>query len=180
MHVSVDPKDPTTSEFVEFIAATSHRTLSLERSPLIRIGLLSNRYRQLTSQRFRQRFQVGAMGWRMLSVLTRQPRATSTEVGEQASLDKAAVSRSLRTLLGRGLVTQKPSATDARALIWELTPAGQELHDEMLADSLEIHELVLAGLTDTEIQNLITTLNKILSNLDRIEVATNLPPGLTD
>lgn len=171
--MSVGKQDPMTSAFVDVIGEGSQRTLSLERSPLIRIGLLSNRYRQLTSQRFRQRFQVGAMGWRMLSVLTRKPRATSTEVGDLASLDKAAVSRSLRTLLGRGLVTQKPSASDARALIWELTPEGHGLHDEMLTDSLQIHQLVLHGLTDMEIENLIATLNKILANLDKIELTSD-------
>jgi DNA-binding MarR family transcriptional regulator len=73
--------------------------------------------------------------WKVMSVLCQIAPATAQEVTRWVTLDKSAVSRTVRLLLEQGLITRKLLSQDARHVHLLLTPKGTALH-KRVSDSL--------------------------------------------
>lgn len=145
-------------------------TLSLTHAPMVRVGLLANKYRQLTSRYYLREFGVGATDWRMLVVLTKSPDVPAGDISALIGIDKAAVSRSLNALAALGLATgDLRSAADPRVKLWRLTESGQDLHARMLAASLNINNVLFTGLGEQDVATLIELSDALLGNLGLLE-----------
>jgi DNA-binding MarR family transcriptional regulator len=66
--------------------------------------------------------------WKVLSVLSQIAPATAQEVTQWVTLDKSAVSRTVRSLQERGLITRKLHSQDARNVHLSLTAKGSSLY----------------------------------------------------
>jgi len=160
----IDPVDPSG------VAGRADVTLSLTHAPMVRVGLLSNKYRQLTSRYYLTQFGVGAMDWRMLVVLTKSPGLSAGRISTMVGIDKAAVSRSLNGLRDLGLaVGSGRSSSDRRIRLWCLTTEGNELHGRMLTASLRINRIILGGLGEDDVATLIRLSDRMIENLALLE-----------
>lgn len=150
------------------VGTGSTTTLSVRRAPLVRLGLVANHYRRLTSRQFRARFGIGATDWRMLVILTVTPGSSVADAAAATGLDKAAVSRSLAGLRDRGLAVDTPTAGDRRRQDWHLTPEGCAVHDRALQASLRLNRAALAGLDEDAVAHLTALLDRVLANVEAI------------
>ena len=142
-------------------------TLSLTHAPMVRVGLLANKYRQLTSKFYLREFGVGATDWRTLVVLTKSPDVSAGEISALIGIDKAAVSRSLHALARLDMASSElRSPSDPRVQLWRLTADGQELHSRMLTASLRINKTLLTGFGEQEVALLLQFTDSLLDNLD--------------
>jgi DNA-binding MarR family transcriptional regulator len=66
--------------------------------------------------------------WKVLSVLCQLTPATAQEITHWVTLDKSAVSRTVRSLLERNLITRKLHSQDARHVHLFVTPKGNALY----------------------------------------------------
>jgi DNA-binding MarR family transcriptional regulator len=57
---------------------------------------------------------------------------TVNEVSFETNLDKAQVSRSVKTLVERGLVSRRSCPIDGRAVLLSLSPAGQSIWQQVM------------------------------------------------
>ncbi|MDJ0361880.1 MarR family winged helix-turn-helix transcriptional regulator [Rhodococcus sp. H29-C3] len=153
-------------------------TLSLTHAPMVRIGLLANKYRQLTSRYYLREFGVGATDWRLLVVLTKSPEVSAGYIAELLGIDKAAVSRSLNALGSLGLSTDAlRSSADPRIKLWRLTRDGQELHARMLTASLRMNNVLLTGFGEEDIIKLLELSDAMLRNLELLEAEFGASSG---
>ena len=136
--------------------------------PFLIISISNGLYRGAT-QFYQARFGVGVTEWRVLSALAAEPNSTANRLCQIAQLDKAAASRSLRVLETGGYVTIAPHETDARKRTVAFTPAGMALYEKILGVALKRQERMLAGLSPEETATLISLLQRVRSNVARLE-----------
>ena len=79
--------------------------------------------------------------------------------------DTAGLTRLVDRLEAKGLVVRHPSPHDRRALVLELTPAGQELIPDLLAAFKRAHDQLLAGIDKHEIEQFQSTVHRLRENL---------------
>jgi len=76
-----------------------------------------------------------------------------------------AISQRLDRLESRGLDTRAPSETDRRGVLVTLTPEGLELIDKVLPTHIDTESQLLAGLSQTEREQLADLLRALLESL---------------
>lgn len=143
-------------------------TLSFSRSPTVSLTFAANRFTRQAARYYQQEFGIGAMDWRMLVMLTREPGASVAQASKTIGIDKGAVSRSLSRLEKVGLVTATSALSDERRKSWHLTEAGQQLHGRMLKGALARQQQLLAGFEQHEVEQFNDYLQRFLVNLENL------------
>ena len=98
----------------------------------------------------RPRFGVGITDWRIIALLAGEPWIAPVKICEVTGLDKAAVSRSLRYLVGAGLVELRGGETNRRRLPLALTLKGLAVHDEIVEVARRREAQLLEGFSPEE------------------------------
>lgn len=146
-------------------AAAQRSLLDLDRYVPFFFTAISNKLSRGASRIYRKRFGVGVIDWRVLSQLAIEPGITGNRICQVIGLDKAAVSRSLRLLERKGLVSAAADPRDTRRRSISLTPAGYELHDRIIVVALERERRLLEVLTATETETLRSLLRRLQGRL---------------
>lgn len=147
-------------------------TLSFQKSPTVLLNFAANRFTRMAARHYQDRFGIGAMDWRMLVMLTREPGSSVAHASRTIGIDKAAVSRSLKRLEQAGLARAEVAGTDERRKSWTLTDEGHRLHSQMLAVALDRQKELLHGFSGEEVQAFTSYLARFLENLDRLDGST--------
>lgn len=135
------------------------------------ISLLSNALVWRESQELRRHFHLGTNDWRVISALALRPGASSSEISDFLGLNKAVVSKSVNILLRRDLVLLTDGPRGSRPIY--LTRAGAEMHDKMLPISMRGQEIILANLSDVEINGLNELLRRMLEQTRELQSLEN-------
>lgn len=143
-------------------------TLSFTRAPSVLIAFAGNRFTRSAARHYQKEFGIGAMDWRMLVMLTREPGSPVSHAARTIGIDKAAVSRSLQRLEKAGLAVPESAASDGRRKSWSLTAEGHALHARMLESALERQAKLLEGFTKEEAEAFAGSLRRFLANLDAL------------
>ena len=125
------------------------------------LNFLSNKLAATASKEYRKRFGVGVLEWRMLSMLAVEDHITANRICQVIGLDKGGVSRSLHKLQQSEHVKFETDPTDARRQVVSLTTKGRELHDQILTVALKREKILLDGLSQQEIETLISLLTHL-------------------
>jgi DNA-binding MarR family transcriptional regulator len=89
---------------------------------------------------------VTAAELRTLGVLRRTGgEASPSVIARMIVQTSGGLTATLKRLAGRGLVTRRADTTDGRGRLVVLTPAGEAVHDRMVAALLARYERVFAG-----------------------------------
>jgi DNA-binding MarR family transcriptional regulator len=72
-----------------------------------------------------------------------------------------------------GLVIRTPDAGDRRRTLVHLTPKALGLEAELVDCACEVNRAATAGLSDTEIATLLSTMQRIIANLERADLNGN-------
>ena len=149
------------------LSADSHPYIDGDEYLPALLGTLNNRISSSASQLFLRSYGVGINEWRVLSVLSNTPASTSMHIGETVSMHKTVVSRTVRSMEAKQLLT----INECRgARVMTLTDAGQTMHDEIANIALRREALLLTGFSAKERSTLITFLRRLRGNLEMLEV----------
>ncbi|MFC6355128.1 MarR family transcriptional regulator [Luethyella okanaganae] len=135
------------------------------------LALLSNTLVWRESHELRRRFRLGTNDWRVISALAIRPGASATEVSDFLGLNKAVVSKSVNTLLRRDLVLLVDGPRGSRPMY--LTRTGAEMHDAMLPISLRGQEIILADLSEDDVDRLNRLLRRMLEKTRELQTLEN-------
>jgi DNA-binding MarR family transcriptional regulator len=149
----------------------------LRRSALFLLGIVANRLSTSGSQLCRRWFGIGFGGWRLMLILALEPGATAKRMREVLGLDKAAVSRDLRSLEQAGLAAPTPESAGRRSRGYVLTARGRALHARINQVSIRQERQLLAGLGPGEEAVLVDMLQRLLGQLPEIESFQPTEPG---
>lgn len=135
------------------------------------LALLSNALVWRESHELRRQFDLGTNEWRVISALAMNPGFSASEVSEFLVVNKAIVSKSVNTLVDRGLVMLAEGARGSRPMY--LTAAGAAMHDDMLPISLRGQDIILAHMSPAEIARLNALLRKMLEEMRVLQSIEN-------
>jgi homoprotocatechuate degradation regulator HpaR len=115
-------------------------TVPRERRRSLAIGLL--KAREAVMSHFRPILadhDVTEQQWRVLRALSEAGQLDATEVAEKAFILAPSLTRMLRSLEERGLITREKDEADGRRVLLALAPAGQAVIDEVMPDSRRVY-----------------------------------------
>jgi DNA-binding MarR family transcriptional regulator len=102
---------------------------------------------------FASRYGLTLLEWRIISYLAAEGASSAYEIWTNGSLDKAAVSRAIKALNERGLISvDVVKAAKRRKTRIDLTGQGHELHAATFAEVVTRHERLVNGLAKDEIE----------------------------
>lgn len=148
-------------------SGNKRRTLSFSRAPTVLLTFAANRFTRSSARSYLEKFGIGAMDWRMLVMLTREPGCDAARASAAIGIDKGAVSRSLARLEKEGLATYVSRKTDERRKDWRLTKKGIALHDAILEVALDRLQATLDGFSENDVHELNRLLSRLIANLDK-------------
>ncbi|EHJ49098.1 transcriptional regulator, MarR family [Solidesulfovibrio carbinoliphilus subsp. oakridgensis] len=103
--------------------------------------------------------------WGILNLLWEADGQTPVELARRADKDKPNVTRLLKILEDKGLVSREPDPADRRSHRIRLTEAGTSLKDQLLDLGVTCLERACQGLSRQEIATLKQLLNRVYANV---------------
>lgn len=99
--------------------------------------------------------------WRVLRVLSDQGAQDATELAERAALLQPSLTRILKTLNERAFITRTQDKADRRRQVVALTPAGQTLLSDNLAEATRISHALRDTLGPADFDHLLDLLKRL-------------------
>ncbi|MGY1661739.1 MarR family winged helix-turn-helix transcriptional regulator [Geodermatophilus sp. SYSU D00705] len=150
-------------------------TIDVDRYVPAYITVIASTITTSGSQVYLRNFGVGMNDWRVVSCIGMDPGITAQEISNVTKIDKSVISRSVKSLVAAKLVTVETSPGFRRLY---LTGDGARLYKDVVPVALEREELLLAGLSDEEVEQLLGLLRRINANLPALAAYDpRLAPG---
>lgn len=102
--------------------------------------------------------------WRVIAAVADRPGCTATEVVTITPMDKALVSRAVRTLVDREIIAKQSSERDGRSVYLRLTTEGEKIYREIVNALDNEHASGRNTLPDQNQVQFVSQLNQILEN----------------
>lgn len=118
---------------------TAHQTRDTRHS--LPMALL--RAREAVMSRFRPllaEHDINEQQWRVVRVLAEVDQLDATEVATRANILAPSLTRMIRAMTDRGLITRAKDATDGRRVLLSIAPAGRDLLAKASPDSAAIYQ----------------------------------------
>lgn len=112
-----------------------------------------------------RRADVTLQDWRVLAALRERDGQRLTELAARTSIEVSTLSRLIGGLETATLVVRERDSGDARAIAIRLTPAGVALTASLTPAAAMLERTAVSGLSEAEIGELKTLLNKVYGNL---------------
>lgn len=134
------------------------------------LSIASNAVSDLIAERYRERFGLKILEWRVMAVLGdhRETGLTQRALTGAILTDKVAINRACKVLEARGLIARVPNASDGRSHLMVLTEQGRGIHAEVLPMALETERELLAGFDDREQAQLREMLERLRSKVQHL------------
>ena len=135
--------------------------LRLSRYMPYRLSVASNKVSGLIARAYQSRFGLSIWEWRVIAVLGEGEALPAQAICEATAMDKVSVSRAIRSLDERALVTRTRRADDRRASDVALTEDGARIYAEVAPLALEYERTLLEDFTEEERETLMTLLLRL-------------------
>ena len=149
------PQDTTSSE-------KTKDSPPRERRRSLAIGLL--KAREAVMSHFRPILadhDVTEQQWRVLRVLSEAGMLDASEVAEKAFILAPSLTRMLRSLEERSLITRHKDKGDGRRVLLALAPAGQRVIQEVMPDSRRVYADIDARFGAGRVEDLLDMLEEL-------------------
>ena len=143
--------------------------LDLNRYVPALLAFIDNKLSAHAAKLYKDQFNTTLTEFRILTMLAVEPNINAQRIIELIGLDKAGVSRTIKQLHEKALLTVTPDPQDLRSNTLQLTASGQALFDEILVSAQAREQKLLAEFNHMEIENLIYLLNKLHTGVIMLE-----------
>lgn len=142
---------------------------ALKQRALFLIGAIANKLVINGSAVLRQRLGLGFTEYRIMVMLSLEPGIAAKRIGEVVGLDKAAISRGVRTLEAEGLIEPTPETAGRRSQAFRLTAMGDAIFARAVKVGREHERRLMADLSADEQRALIGLLQRLHARTSDIE-----------
>lgn len=104
--------------------------------------------------------------WKVMQALAAHGALQPAEIHRRNGQDKAQISRALKCLLDRGLVSKDPHPEDARTFVVSLTEAGHALYRDIAADMRRRQDTILGGISSADAERFRRLVDRLEKSLD--------------
>lgn len=129
------------------------------------LSILSLKISKGIAEHYQDQFGINVSEWRVLVILYKNPDITAKKIAQLSQMDKVRISRTVKSLVAKDYVEQKPHPLDARAKNYELNKRGKYLMRAVIPDALRYEENLMSQLSSDErqqLQHLIGKFKRIL------------------
>ena len=127
-----------------------------------RLAILAENVSLAVAEIYAVRFNLTRWEWRVLAALGGSSGIAARDIGRITTLDKMQVSRAMRALEARGIVTRSEAPGDKRQRMVRLTAEGRALYREIVPLARDREAAILAVLTPAERRALDDMIARIL------------------
>jgi len=118
-------------------------------------------------------YKIGKEGvtrsqWTMIAVVASNPGATQRTISEVLEISEASAGRLIDKLSQEGLLERRARANDRRAYSIHLTEEGENILGQLSRIGREMEELLFAGLSGPELQDLSHLVSRLYDNLTEL------------
>ena len=149
--MSIEPKNQVTHD----------QALPLENLLAHRFSRTHARLSAHVTQILKQHGDLTKMQWRILLVLDHLDESSVTQLVRVTQLDKALISRTVRGMLDRGLLTSEANSKDMRVQILRMTDTGRTAYETAAPHVRQWHTDLHNTLTEEERQTFYRVNEKI-------------------
>ena len=135
--------------------------LQLDRFLPYRLSITSNLVSDRIARAYEALFGLTIPEWRVIAVIAEASGITQADIGERTLMDKVTVSRAAIALVGRGLLTRTPNATDRRSHLLSLTANGDALYASIAPKALEMEARLFSRFSQDELRSFTPMLRRI-------------------
>lgn len=114
------------------------------------------------AQTYAERYGIGIPEWRVLATVGEFRSITAKAIGLHAHMGKVKVSRAATALERRGLIRRLPNEEDLRESFLNLTPAGEDVFDDIAPLALSYVAELKSDLSPDEETELDRLIDKLL------------------
>src|SRR3954447_1104899 len=105
-----------------------------------------------------------APSWLILNALRQGEWTAQLDLARALGIESPTLTRHLDNLERNGLVVRRPSETDRRAVLVELTPAGEDAHERMRSAVIAFNRRLQAGLAPDDLRQFESVLDHLAAN----------------
>lgn len=116
------------------------------------------------SQIHKNGFDITIDQWLILKTLQETKCISQREIAELVFKDFASITRIIELLVQKNYLRRRTNATDRRKFELEITEAGDKIIEDIYPIVVAYRAQALIGLTNTEINDLKTQLEKLITN----------------
>ena len=136
----------------------------------IGLGMLIGQVHRLSTKRFVQKshkfgLDISLDQWLVLGPIWKNEGIAQKDIAEYCGKDKTSITKIINTLEKKNLVVRVPDQLDHRVKRVVLSNKGKELFLNVLPVIEETRDELRSGISDKEIESLITVLTKVYRNL---------------
>lgn len=135
--------------------------LLLEHFPSFLLVLVSTHLHRTVTSAFLRPYGVKLPEWRILATLATRASVPMAQLCVQSNMDKALISRTVKSLEAARLASRHSDPTHRRRQIVSISPAGRELFERIFPAAQRSQAELLARLTLTERLALFSALRKL-------------------
>jgi DNA-binding MarR family transcriptional regulator len=133
------------------------------------LSSVNNALSRGASQLYLDRFDIGIVEWRVMSMLAIEPRIQAARICEVIHIDKGATSRALARLSKAGLLGHEVPGSDVRKKTWWLNPKGLTLHDEILTVALGRERSLIVGVDPADLEAFLRVMRLMRGNVEALK-----------
>ncbi|MCA0871508.1 MarR family winged helix-turn-helix transcriptional regulator [Seohaeicola saemankumensis] len=146
-----------------------HQVVDLHTYVPYLLSSVNNALTRGASKLYLDRFGIGIVEWRVMSMLAIEPRIQAARVCEVIHIDKGAASRALLSLNEAGYLSFEAPGADTRKKVWWLNDRGYARHDEILAIALGREEQLIAGTDPEDLEAFLRVMRIMRGNVERMK-----------
>lgn len=122
-------------------------------------------YRIYSQKKLRENgFKITVDQWLVIKVLMENPGISQQSIAEKAFKDNASITRIIELLVKSKYLDRKVNPKDRRTSILKVTAAGEDIINKVQDLVLQNRKIAQTGITLEELENLNSTLKKIIKN----------------
>ena len=136
--------------------------------PLTLVHVLSNRISRSYYSEVEAKFGVSVAEWRVLLTVAHEPGITAAEITSYWAMEKMAVNRAIRRLVGDGYMDRARNPEDGRSYRLSLTGKGRELYEKVLPAAGDRYRELISALSKDEREAWLASLRKMIARADEL------------
>jgi len=116
---------------------------------------------------YKREFGLNIPQWRILANLAQYGQSTAKQLCTQADMDKSTVSRAVKALIEKQLISSKTNQQDKRVALLMLNEQGKQLYADIATQALEWEQQLLSELSCDEYLTLMRCFDKLTIKLQQ-------------
>jgi len=132
------------------------------------LSVLSNKISKGIAKFYRDKHGINVPEWRVLVILSATNHQTAKDLASLSQMDKVKISRTMKSLVTKGLIVERTCKDDARARRYNLTINGRQLINEVKPQALAFENELIKSLSPEELEAFKQCVSTLNQQVDRI------------